>query len=528
MDFISKYTKLDLLTVPISLSYKNKYLYRTFIGSTLTIICAIIIIGYFLSTFIEIISKTTFTIIYNEFQNPKESINFTNVPILFGITDNIGNPIPLDPKLVDFSVILNEYIHNFDQNGNTNMSHTETEIKIERCDELEDSIDLSLFHDYKISDFKCIKPFQKITINGTYGDVNGYRSLKIMLKRCNNSIENCYSNDYIESIISNSRFIIGYLGYKANFYNTNKSDIENIIFIKGIQLSTIFSKAAFYYMTLVKYQIYDNIFTNSKREQTYYLNRDMLLEYLPITKINYNETYNVYSSDILAYFSFVYDGITLEYTKKVKKLSEIISYIGNLFNIVYTLFTIINNYFSSKILFVDIFSQFFFEKQYLQKAKPFFDNSSLSIIPLQKFSSSSLNPNNIRINSFKKSEHSFGNSKKSNVVLNTNFELNKNIKSKTLEEKMQIKEIIYKKNKNIKKNNFNFFKNLKLYYFFPLCIIKNRKNSDFLYSIKNNICKTFSLENFLEVIKISNNIILKDDLISSRNDIQLSLKKTKY
>ena len=61
-------------------------------------------------------------------------------------------------------------------------------------------------------------------------------------------------------------------------------------------------------MTLVKYQIYDNIFTNIKREQTYYLNRDMLLEYLPITKINYNKSYNVYSSDILAYFSFVYDG----------------------------------------------------------------------------------------------------------------------------------------------------------------------------------------------------------------------------
>lgn len=124
-------------------------------------------------------------------------------------------------------------------------------------------------------------------------------------------------------------------------------------------------------MTLAKYQMYDNIFANNKREQTYYLNRDMLLEYLPITKINDNETYNAYSTDNFAYFSFVYDGNILEYTKKVKKLSEIISYIGNLFNIVYTLFKIINNYFSSKILFVDIFAQFFSRRNICKKRNLF-------------------------------------------------------------------------------------------------------------------------------------------------------------
>ena len=203
MDLKTKYNNLDLFTIPISLSYKDKYLYRTFIGATLTIICSIIIITYFIIKFSEIINKSSFSIISNEFQNPKESINFTNIPILFGVTDNIGNPRPLDPKLFDFSVILNEYIQNFDENGNSNMNHTERKIEIEKCINLNDSLDLSFFQDYNISDFKCIKPFQNITINGTYGDVNGYRSLKIMLKRCNNSIENCYNEDYIESIISN-------------------------------------------------------------------------------------------------------------------------------------------------------------------------------------------------------------------------------------------------------------------------------------------------------------------------------------
>ena len=154
---------------------------------------------------------------------------------------------------------------------------------------------------------------------------------------------------------------------KLIFIIQKKKDIDKFIYTKGIQLSTTFSKIAFYYMTLVKYQIYDNIFLNNKREQLYYLNRDMLLEYMPITKIKSNETYNIYSTDIIAFFSFVFDGNILEYTKKVKKIGEIISFMGNLFNIVYTIFKIINNYFSSKILFVDIFAQFFLEKQYLTK-----------------------------------------------------------------------------------------------------------------------------------------------------------------
>ena len=44
MGFLIKYSNFDLFTIPISLSYKQKYLYRTFIGATLSIIGFIIII----------------------------------------------------------------------------------------------------------------------------------------------------------------------------------------------------------------------------------------------------------------------------------------------------------------------------------------------------------------------------------------------------------------------------------------------------------------------------------------------------
>ena len=106
-------------------------------------------------------------------------------------------------------------------------------------------------------------------------------------------------------------------------------------------------------MTLVKYNLYDNIFRNSKKETIYYINRAIIIENEPIKDESYDK-------DTLAYYSFVYDGNVVEYTKKVKQIIDAISYIGNLFNIMLTLFRIINNFFSNKILFIDIFYKFFF------------------------------------------------------------------------------------------------------------------------------------------------------------------------
>ena len=226
MEYINSFNNFDLLKIPITLSYKNKYLYRTIIGAILTILLIIIIIVYFIVRLSQIIKKSSFSIISNEFQNPKGSINFTNVPILFTLADNNGNPLELNSKIVDFSVILNEYIRKKDQYGNSHIIHEEKKVEIERCDKIKDYIEHPYFAEYNISNFKCIKPCQKIAINGTYGDINGYKSLKILIKKCNNSTENCYNNDHIESIISNSRFLIIYLGYKTNLYASGQKNIE--------------------------------------------------------------------------------------------------------------------------------------------------------------------------------------------------------------------------------------------------------------------------------------------------------------
>ena len=71
------------------------------------------------------------------------------------------------------------------------------------------------------------------------------------------------------------------------------------------------------------------------------------------------------------------------------------------------------------------------------------------------------------------------------------YEINKNPKSKTIEENMQIRDIIYRRNKNNKKNSFNFFKYFKLYYFFLYVLSKIEKMPIFYIRLKIVYVKLF-------------------------------------
>jgi len=62
----------------------------------------------------------------------------------------------------------------------------------------------------------------------------------------------------------------------------------------------------------------------------------------------------------MAYISFHYSGSIIETRKEVQTIFESLSDVGNIFNILLTIFKVINSYYSNKILFVDIFRTVFF------------------------------------------------------------------------------------------------------------------------------------------------------------------------
>ena len=539
MSIYANYLHFDLLSIPISLSYKKKYLYSTFVGATLTIICAILIILFLIIKLNQILSKSQFTIISNEYQNPKGEIDFSNIPILFTLADNNGNPIQINSKIFEFSVVSSEYVQKNDINGNSHIINIEKDIEIERCDNLTDKIDFSYFSEYNLSYFTCIKPNQNLTIKGIFRDIiSGFKHFRINIKKCNNLI-NCYSNEYIDSFVYNTKLIIVYLGYKTNFYNL-KNDIEQVTYSRSFSVSPFFRKKIFYYMTLGKYEIYDDLILNNKKENIFFINKDILTEINP----NIPPSNNTEDDETLAFFSFVYDGNMIIYTKKVEKIGEILSYIGNIFNIILTLIRIINNYYSNKILFIDIFCNFFFEDKFKKKEKNVhFDNSHLFLLMNKKVNNSKMNlkvqeksiNSNINLNSFldnklnennsvnisnsvsknidnnisiiNRNKNLENNSSIINRNKNINLNLNININNPNINNnKSGLKRILTNRTKIIEKEKIVFLKDSRLYFLCPLWVIRKKSNLNHLLAIKESICNSISLENFIEFIKIKKNL----------------------
>ena len=408
----------------------------------------------------------------------------------------------MNSKIFKFSVVSSEYFQNHDKDGKSNITNIEKEIEIDRCDKLIGQIDFSYFDKYNLSYFTCIKPNQNVSLTGTFGDItNGFKNLKINLKRCNNSLDNCYNNQYIESYISNTYLIITYLGYKTNFYNLQKKDIEQTIYSRSFSVSPLYKKKVSYYMTLAKYELYDNLLLNKKKDNFFFRNIDSFVEIKPIYTFNNNENDNVF-----IYFSFVYDGNIVVYTKKTEKILEIFSYIGNIFNIMLTFLRIINNYFSNKILFIDIFNSFFFEDKFTKKDKNVhFDNSHLFLLMNKEANNSkNIKTQDKSINSFV-GDKSLGDKSLDNnsKIINKSI---KNTNNQNVYKRSGLKRILTSKAKIKEKGKMVFKRDSKLYFLCPIWMIKKNKHLNHLMYIKQSICNSFSLENFSDFIKIKKSI----------------------
>ena len=146
----------------------------------------------------------------------------------------------------------------------------------------------------------------------------------------------------------------------------------------------------------------------------------------------------------IATISFNYGGKIMETKKEVQTIFDSISIIGNFFNIILTLFKVINGYYSNKILFVDIFKTMLFTKE-----NKLFNKES-----------------NIQIKNFIELNKNNSSDKKKSLDLSNEICINKNVHKSESINSISKNFVSNKKSKTIIEKNSFFPTNNLIFYFF--------------------------------------------------------------
>ena len=92
------FKRYDFLNVPTSLSYKNEYFYATNVGASLTVFFFLLIIFLISYEIIILYKKSSFTLISNQYTDLLQSIDFSETPLLFQITNSNNKIMDLEDE----------------------------------------------------------------------------------------------------------------------------------------------------------------------------------------------------------------------------------------------------------------------------------------------------------------------------------------------------------------------------------------------------------------------------------------------
>ena len=338
-----------------------------------------------------------------------------------------------------------------------------------------------------------------MTAYGLLGDPNNiYKGIRIYINKC--SGDNCYSDSEISKKLHNIKFMVTYLSLSSNMFYLNNQDIKYELFTKFCSLSTNILKKIVFTFDIGRFYLYNNVLFRNNISFNDLLGNDYNLD------VDLDPTSTLKSNEYtIAYISFHYGGNIIETRKEVQTLFESLSIIGNIFNIILTIFKVINNYYSNKILFVDIFRSVFFAKENMNLNIR--ENNNLNIININKNTNSS---------------------KKRNLDFSDEFSFSNNNKVKSINSLNKKIVPITGKNSYLRKKSYIYIENqgyfskakILYYYLLPLWILKRNKTFNNINLIKDRICGYFSIEKINELIKFKE--IVEDKTMNTKtNNIEL-------
>ena len=542
---------IDLLQIPISLSFKKNYYYRSSFGGIITIIDIILISTFSIITIKDIYKKSNFSISSTETNDLSALIDFSNKPLGFQLIDAKGNPINYDLQLYEYKIIETEYYSLNINYENKYIKYSEKEIEYEKCENLIGKNKLhNYFKDYNISNMFCIKPNQNISVYGKSDDIlNGFKDIKLYINKYNNSSHGIIDIDFINEMLSNVKMNIVFLGYEIDFSkNTDDDIVKYKLYSKSYSFSNNFIKKYFNYFEKANY-IYYNLFSSIKKTIPFYIYDGFDYDLEDISP--YNNTFGI--------IVFSSSGSLIEYIKKTESITDAISKISGMFNLIVILSQILNNFVSKRILFLDMYDYIYFEQEKNNNTNINNINNEIIHAKINNINKTNNNVSGIKTNfnerknfmAFQSNSQSypklFDNSK--NLIFSKNSSFNKsnnNIENNN-NEYNDIENIInYNNNEN---NNFSHFKkdkkslkirfkslniltrlevertfigerkkisskNIIFYYFCPLFLMKRSSKLECFYNLDKDICKCFSIEHFFKLIIFQNSfetIINKKD-----------------
>ena len=503
------FKRFDLLNIPISLSYKNEYFYTTYFGATLSMLCLIIIIGISSYEIKTLIDKSSFSIISNKYSDLNQIIDFSKIPLLFQLIDNAGEIIEINDKLYEFKAYDMEWLVENDKKGKKNYKVINTKLEIDYCDKVLNNSELKYLSSFNLSQYACIKSNQNITSYGYFGDLNnGFKGFRIYLNKCNGK-NDCYNDSYIIQRLKNIKFTIAYLGLNINLLKMGGKNMDYQMFSKACSISTNLLKKFYFPFSIGRFISLENIFYKKKEVINYIIGNTPTMD----TDLDPSSTIDN-NRNTLAYFSFNFDGNIEEINKEVKGFFDTISIIGNAFNIILTIIKVINNYYSNKILFVDIFKSIFFNEDnkninfnnYIQSPLNFSKNFNNKIIIFKKKNVMDLS-DEIEINN--------------NNIIKFNKNHQMSIDSDKSQSKRKISQLFINNHDDITSKKLFFF------YLFPIWILKKNKSFNNVCLIKDRICNYFSVERLNELIKLKESLDIKTKKIKI-NQTEFTKNNNKY
>ena len=387
----------DIYGYNFNLRYKKEVEYSTYCGIFFSLISISIILIISISSILKMINGTNFSILTNYIYTNNIEINLSPYPLLFGLY-KYTNLTEYDPSYITLRMDRNEHIP---INGNSKIKRNSYSIELEKCSLNHFDKYINLFNDsnFDYNKYYCVKPNQNLTIKGHYGDkINGYNTLEFHLIKCENSTENnnhCKSSEEINEYLENTFIVILYVSKNIDHFNF-KNPIYSFINSDSFAITTNNVKRYYYFFSKEKYISNNGIIFNSNKAydlfQYHHTNFDFVEK----------ESQSYYSKETLLEINLTCMNLKTEYTRTYIKIQDILSYIGGIYDIIFTFFHYISYNFIKKCFIIKIGSSFIMSDcKTITISKNNSDTSNENILKIHQRCSNSYIPKKNKMKNFK-------------------------------------------------------------------------------------------------------------------------------